>query len=77
MTKYFDSYFIFQSDLANRFLVDTQVKVSKLKDFLRINLAAKEYTFKSITSDILFIKNIGHFLIKKASNFNEHLSIIG
>ena len=66
MTKYFDSYYIFQSDLANRFLVDSQVKVSKLKDFLRINLAAKEYTFKSITSDILFIKKYKSFSNKES-----------
>ena len=59
-SKVIYSYYISESDLPNRFFVDSQVKVSKLKDFLEMTVAvigvyfqkhsAENRTYKSFSN---------------------------
>lgn len=50
-SKVIYSYHISESDLPNRFFVDSQVKVSKLKDFLEMTVAVVGVYFQKHSAE--------------------------
>ena len=59
-SKVIYSYHISESDLPNRFFVDSQVKVSKLKDFLEMTVAVIGVYFQKHSAENRIYKSFSN-----------------